>query len=212
MIEHFPFERFGILAVQEPKKNYSCCGDSYFIKETGDYLLLTVADGLGSGKGARDASQVAIKTAQKYDDAPLEELMNIINDALLYYRGAVVSIFRIDFKSCLAKFCGVGNILLSVFPKLGKPITPLPEQGFLSGPPVKCRVHEFKYPEDAFFVIHSDGVSFRTDQLSAIHRIYEARTDDSECLLRPFSGENDDDRTLIIGKPYGKNKLCQNAF
>ncbi|TCP23833.1 negative regulator of sigma-B (phosphoserine phosphatase) [Scopulibacillus darangshiensis] len=202
MIEYYPFDKFKVSAIQKAKRDKPCCGDSYYVKETDDYLICAVADGLGSGIGAKEASQKVVDTVRNHHELPVETQMLKANLSLHNERGAVVTIFKIDYKKGLVTYCGVGNIRLSIYPKQGKSITPLSKPGFLSGRPVRFHVQEFAYPEGGLFVIHSDGVNILSQQLPVIRHIYSAdRPDQAEDYFNDLMQGNGDDVTLLIGKP-----------
>ncbi|MFD2617341.1 protein phosphatase 2C domain-containing protein [Terrilactibacillus laevilacticus] len=202
MIERFPLENFGVLALQKSKHNNPFCGDSYYIKETDHFLLCVLADGLGSGQGANEAAERVTNTAKKLYDQPIDLIMERINDALVNYRGAVVSIFKILFKEKKVSYCGIGNIKLSIHPIEGKPIIPIPQQGFLTGRPIHCQVQTFVYPSLALFVMHSDGVVFRSNRVSDIKSLYRMLIEEEvERSFETFSERYDDDMTLLIGRP-----------
>ncbi len=203
MIEHFPFDKFDVSAVQRAKKNKSCCGDSFFIHETSDYLICALADGLGSGQGAHDASIAAVDVVRDHHEMPLDQLMEIVNRSLFHLRGAVVTIFRVDYHRKVISVCGVGNIKLLIFPEQGKAITPFSKPGFLSGRPLNFNVQEFPYPDNGMFLIHSDGINLMSRQIPAIKSLYYA-DDSAETgnYLRELVKYNEnDDMTLLIGKP-----------
>lgn len=203
MIEHYPFDKFAVSAVQRAKKNKSCCGDSFFIHETEDYLICALADGLGSGPEAHAASMSAINVVVAHHTLPLDELMDMINRSLCNLRGAVVTVFRVDYQNKMVQFSGVGNIKLTIYPVNGKSITPLSKPGFLSGRPLRFQVQQFAYPEQGLFVIHSDGVRLLSKQIPAIKKIYSADEPvATDVYLNDLMKDNEtDDMTLLIGKP-----------
>ncbi|MBM7644682.1 negative regulator of sigma-B (phosphoserine phosphatase) [Scopulibacillus daqui] len=202
MIEHYPFQKFKISAFQRAKKDKTCCGDSYFVKETDNYLICAVADGLGSGIGAKEASQTAIETIETNYNLPLDLLMDKVNRSLVRHRGAVVTIFKIDYEAKLVSFCGVGNVKLLIYPRFGKPISPLPKRGFLSGQPLRLQVQEFNYPDHAMFVLYSDGITLHANQVQTIQNMYHVVAEEGESYLDRYVQLNsNDDLTLLIGKP-----------
>ncbi|MFC7394890.1 protein phosphatase 2C domain-containing protein [Scopulibacillus cellulosilyticus] len=202
MIKHYPFEKFEVSVFQRAKKDKPCCGDSYFVKETDSYLICAVADGLGSGIGAKEASQKAVETIESNHTLPVDLLMNKVNQSLIKHRGAVVTIFKIDYTDKLVSFCGVGNVNFKIYPQIGKPISPLPNRGFLSGQPVRLQVQEFNYPDHAMFVIHSDGVTLHANQVHSIKKMYHVVAEEAESYLDNYAKlNNNDDLTILIGKP-----------
>lgn len=75
-----------------------CCGDSFFIKTTEEYLICALADGLGSGERANESSAAISSLVEKNDDKDVEDLMKLCNEELRDKRGATVSILKVDFK------------------------------------------------------------------------------------------------------------------
>lgn len=202
MIEHYPFDKFEVSAVQRAKQNKSCCGDSFFVHETEDYLICVLADGLGSGPDAHKASMTAVEVVKEHHEMPLDQLMEVVNHALFHLRGAVVTIFRVDYRNMLVSFCGVGNIKLTIYRDQGKSITPLSKPGFLSGRPISFNVQEFEYPDNGIFIIHSDGINLVSKQIMEIKRISSVdEVNDTDRYLRELVKYNEnDDMTLLVGK------------
>ncbi|GGH87601.1 negative regulator of sigma-B (phosphoserine phosphatase) [Pullulanibacillus pueri] len=202
MIEAYPFANFIINAFQKSKKGKECNGDSFLIDETDDAFFCAVADGLGSGGYARKASQMAVEVIERSLDQPLDEIMRRVNDSQQGLRGVVLSIFRLDTKTRMMEFCGVGNISFNIYKPNGEIVHPLPKQGYLSGRVMDFRIQSFLYPDDAWFAIYSDGIYLNSKHAPTIKRLfYSSNEKEAEMIMESISTRFVDDMTVVIGKP-----------
>ncbi|PLR77286.1 phosphoserine phosphatase [Bacillus sp. V3-13] len=151
-------EKVEILAHQTAKEGRQECGDAYYYKETEEYFICVVADGLGSGKHAFEASSAVIAAVEQHHGDDVETLMNLCNKALLQKRGAAVSIFKVYFKTREFVYSSVGNIRFFLYSPSGKLTYPLPVTGYLSGRPQSFHTQRFLYEPSSKFLIHSDGL------------------------------------------------------
>lgn len=93
-----------------PKKGESLCGDHFLVKKKKDKILVAVADGLGHGIKAKEASEQAISTLEHFDG---ETVINLVNDChrnLRNTRGVVMSIGIIDCTEHTLTWLGIGNV------------------------------------------------------------------------------------------------------
>lgn len=202
MITHYPLGTFEVSAFQQKKAGKDCCGDSYLIKETDEHFICAVADGLGSGRPAHEASQSAVKIIEASLGEPLDVIMTKVNEAQGGLRGVVLSMFRIDLKRKKMQFCGVGNIYLMISTEDGRMIQPLPSQGYMSGRPLKYHVQEFDYPENGWFAIYSDGIRVQSRHLGDLYELFStADQEDIKAYIQSLMiKKTDDDMTLVMGK------------
>ncbi|HET7579587.1 MAG TPA: hypothetical protein VFK33_09920, partial [Bacillales bacterium] len=75
MIENLQYRRMEVSAFQEAKTGQVDCGDSYFVTETNEYFICVLADGLGSGKGARRSSERAVSIVKESHHKDIGTLM-----------------------------------------------------------------------------------------------------------------------------------------
>lgn len=198
MIQEHTNQHCSISAFQRSKKENQCNGDSYYVKETNDYFVCVVADGLGSGKAARDASSKVVDVVEKHHHLGVETLMSLCNDALYQTRGAVVTLFKTYFKEQKLEYCGIGNVRLMISDPSGTIMNPLSTSGYLSGRPSKFTVKEMPYQKESMFIIHSDGINLSSKDKRAV---LGAR--DPEVAVRYLQQKglpNIDDLTCVIGK------------
>jgi phosphoserine phosphatase RsbX len=85
------------------------CGDAYVAQPFADGLLIAVIDGLGHGRHAADAAQLAVTTLQANPGADLPALLRACHTRLGGSRGAVMSLARIGADGTVG-WVGVGNV------------------------------------------------------------------------------------------------------
>jgi phosphoserine phosphatase RsbX len=181
---------------QSIKAGKTLCGDSYYFTETDEYLICVIADGLGSGEHAHEASYTVIDFIEHNHHLSVECLMKECNELLREKRGAAVLVFKAYFHTHEFVYSCVGNIRFYLNPPSGRLVYPLPVSGYLSGRPQKYHTQRFSYEPDSKFIIHSDGFVFK----------------DVKTLLKPFATVKmisnliktnmqltNDDATVIIG-------------
>ncbi len=101
-------------AVSVPQQGEEVCGDSWchLADDGGDTLM--VADGLGHGPQAAEASQAACRIFLKTRARPPSEMLAAMHGALRATRGAAVAIARIKGGADGILFAGVGNIAATI--------------------------------------------------------------------------------------------------
>jgi anti-sigma regulatory factor (Ser/Thr protein kinase) len=98
--------RVGVYGRAYPGERAS--GDDAVCVRTPDGLLVALADGLGHGDPARDASARAVRTVAAHAGEALDQILAATHGALLRTRGAVMTVARVhDADVALA---GVGNV------------------------------------------------------------------------------------------------------
>ena len=108
-------EHFQAGVVNVPKPGQLVCGDSWGIEQTADQTSILVADGLGHGSEARDASAEAVRIFHSNASASPQALIERVHAALRSTRGAAVAVARIDCDQEKVFFCGVGNISAHIY-------------------------------------------------------------------------------------------------
>jgi negative regulator of sigma-B (phosphoserine phosphatase) len=185
-----------VLTYQASKKGKDCCGDSYVIVTEQDYAVLAIADGLGSGVGAKDSSEMIAKIIKQYHNEDIHSLIHRCNDSLRSKRGAAVTVVKIYFHLNEIVYAGIGNIKFVLISPNGKNTYPLPKMGFLSGKPISFQIQRFSYEADSLFMMNSDGIKMLTSKelIGFSHSL-------SDCI-HYIDQKNDetDDATLLVGK------------
>jgi anti-sigma regulatory factor (Ser/Thr protein kinase) len=141
-----------------PLSGEDVSGDSWATRQEEGITLFTVADGLGHGIQAAEASAEAISAFRTSTDIDPTPLVRRIHRALRGTRGAAVAVACVDRKNCVVRYAGIGNIA-------GVVISPAKTQFMIShnGTAGHEATHfqEFVYPfpEASLLIMHSDGLS-----------------------------------------------------
>jgi len=182
--------------ISRPKLGYVSNGDAYFMAETADDIHIIVVDGLGHGKEAEIASQIAISTVKTNLDMPYAKLFPLLHTSLRGSRGVALMAIRLDKVNRLIHYCGVGNIEATILPQ--QTSTPQSRPGVLgSGILPALLINTLPWPLNGVLILHSDGVSrrWRTDPLIQQHMHKPLLL--SHLLLRDY-GRYTDDATVFI--------------
>lgn len=159
---HTPAERgaFQVGGVSLPVAGETQCGDSWNAAEVGPALRVIVADGLGHGPLASEASEEAVEVFDRNPAAGVAETLEIAHGPLKKTRGAAVSVARVEPGAGLVRFAGAGNVT-------GVLLSPAENGGRRSlvsrNGTVGLRLSpgpEFTYPwiDRSVLVLHSDGL------------------------------------------------------
>lgn len=179
-----------------PRPGEETNGDAYFIKEHDGETLLAVVDGLGHGRGAREAAQVALDTLEQWEGEPLDELILGTHDALRTTRGAVMGAVVLDHERGTFNYAGVGNVEVRVL-GASEPARPIPSNGTLGArlPPVRVWPH--RWVEGMTIVMATDGLSATWDIVNYPGLLARSPQLLAGVLLRDY-GRNSDDATVLV--------------
>ena len=85
-------------------------GDRHLVHEVRTGVLLAVVDGIGHGREAASAAEIAVETLQLHAQEPLVALVKHCHEALRQTRGAVMSLAHYQAREGMVTWLGVGNI------------------------------------------------------------------------------------------------------
>jgi len=156
---HSQESRFRIGAVSVPKTGESVCGDAWgFVEQPVGGGRLMVADGLGHGLLAADASRAAVRVSKEHPTESGILLMQRLHSALRPTRGAAVALAEIDLEQSILRYTGIGNIGASIIARSGAVQRPVSQPG-TAGHEVP-RLGTFQYSWDSWniLVMYSDGL------------------------------------------------------
>jgi len=191
--------RFEIGAVLVSHPGEDVCGDDWEWTMRDDRFAILVADGLGHGLAAHEASAAAVDVFRRLGEQSTSRVITEVHAALRPTRGAAVAMVEVDTARGVANSCGVGNIGAAI---LSGPATRhgLISQNGTAGH-VATRIHEFSYPvpPQATLVMYSDGLTSHWSLapysgLSTRHPSVIAAV-----LYRDFSRRRDD-VTVVVAK------------
>jgi len=183
-------------AASRPKPGERINGDSFLIRHLSSTQTLTVvADGLGHGINAHEASQLAVKSIEAKASLPLPEIIKHTHKKLIGTRGATVGAALIQTDLNKVSFVGMGNIEARIITPQNKHA--LISLGGIVGLKIRSpRVYEYEYGADEFLALYSDGInsSWQND----CENWDEHPQKIAEYILNKFSRDHDDATILII--------------
>jgi anti-sigma regulatory factor (Ser/Thr protein kinase) len=154
---------FELGVVRVAKHGESECGDDWgIVVSDGGRVSLVVADGLGHGASAAEASRRAVAVAAENAAEAPAAVVAAMHAGLRPTRGAAVAVAELIPSERAVRFAGLGNIS-------GAIAGPTDAHSFVSHNGIAGhemrKIQEFTYqwPMDSLLVMHSDGVSARWD-------------------------------------------------
>jgi anti-sigma regulatory factor (Ser/Thr protein kinase) len=183
-------------AWSRPRPGEEANGDAYCIKEHDGETLLAVVDGLGHGRGAREAAKAALDTLGQWEGESLGELIMGVHDALRSTRGAVMGAVVLSPARHSFTYAGVGNIEVRVLGAT-EPARPIPSNGTLGARLSQVRVWPHRWDEGTTLVIASDGISATWDAAAYPGLVTRSPQLLAGVLLRDFARSSDDATVLV---------------
>ena len=191
--------RLRIGAVNACKSSEEVCGDSWAVEQSGSVSTVLVADGLGHGFEASLASREAVRLLRNDPELAPAALLDLVHRALRSFRGAAVSIARIDTGAGKVAFSGLGNIAAAIYSGSRRSQHMVSINGTAGHSATRIREFEYEWPADGILLMHSDGL---TTSAGMDGRAALALRDPSliaGVLYRDFSRQNDD-ATVVVAK------------
>jgi anti-sigma regulatory factor (Ser/Thr protein kinase) len=184
-------------AVSVPMPGEEVCGDSWSVAVGGDETTLMVADGLGHGPDAAEASVEAVRLFHRFIGHRPPVLLDYIHGGLRATRGAAVSIARVLPASGKVVYAGIGNVagVLAVGGELRRMVSMPGTAGHNAR-----KIQAFDYPfTSGLVILHSDGIASswtlnRYPNLAARHPTLIAAV-----LYRDLTRHRDD-ATVLVAK------------
>ncbi len=186
-------------AVQVPVHGERQCGDNWGVREEAGRMVLMLADGLGHGPDAAEASSEAVAVLMKSTDLAPVVLLERVHHALRATRGAAVAVAYMETPQSQLKFAGVGNISASI--ATAKSTQQLVSHNGTAGHNVR-KFQEFVYPwpADGILVMHSDGIttSWRLDPYPGL---LEHHPSLMAAVLYRDASRGRDDACVVVARP-----------
>jgi anti-sigma regulatory factor (Ser/Thr protein kinase) len=157
--EPTPF-RWG--AVSRPAPGEVLCGDTWRIGHRAGELTLMIADGLGHGALAAEASGVAGALFDEDQFPVLTDFVAAADRRMRGTRGAALAIAQVDRQANTVGFAGVGNIAGTLRPchaPTGQGL--VSHNGTVGAEMRKVQRFDYDCPPEALLVMHSDGLQHR---------------------------------------------------
>ena len=178
-------------------KSEEVCGDAWLVHDRADSALVVVADGLGHGLQANEASVAAIGAVDPRKDDLVDHLQTM-HGGLRHTRGAAAAIAEISVNPGLVKYAGVGNISALIH-RPGVTRRTVSINGTLGHEARAFREYSYSWERDAVFVMYSDGLAshWSLDDYPGLWQRHPALV--AAVLYRDFSRQRDD-VTVVVGR------------
>ncbi len=189
-----PQVRFGAVAVPAPREEV--CGDAWAAADDGGRVAVLVADGLGHGPLAADASDAAARVFSHDPRAEAKVFFSRAHEALKSGRGAAVARAMVDGSQ--VSFSGIGNVAAYLITDDGS--KGLASQNGTVGMTVRGEVATYRYewPQGGVLIMHSDGVArWSLDAYPGLLARHPALI--AAVLARDFLRGRDDATVVAIG-------------
>ena len=179
------------------KAGEEVCGDAWSVSDVGDARTFLVADGLGHGPDAAEASVEAVRLFHRYTGHTVSNLIDYIHGGLRATRGAAVSIARFDESAKKIVFSGIGNVAGMVVAGSGikRMVSMAGTAGFAAR-----KIQSFDYPfERGLVILFSDGLasSLTTERYANMTSLHPSLI--AAILYRDFTRRRDD-ATVLVAK------------
>ena len=193
---------FDVGAVGFPIDGEVVNGDTFAVAQHGTRLTVLLADGLGHGPFAADASRAA---AQQLDhiDADPQTVLRRVNDELATTRGAAVTVADLDVDVALAggtmRSSGLGNVSLLVALPDGTTKRIVTAHGTAGAKRVTRLSQQVNpFPALGTLVLHTDGLSSRWDLSGRTELLRHSSLLVAAVLWRDHVRGTDDSMVVVI--------------
>jgi anti-sigma regulatory factor (Ser/Thr protein kinase) len=181
-----------------PVRGEDVSGDSWAIHcENGTSAALIVADGLGHGVLASQASQEAIAAFRANAGATPVVALDQVHRRLRGTRGAAVAVAKIDLHGLTLKYAGIGNICGSIAggPRMQSMVS---HNGTAGHEARKLQEFSYALPPNWILIMHSDGIttSWNLDRYPGVIRLHPAVI--AGVLYRDASRQRDDVCIVVV--------------
>jgi len=189
---------FDVSGVSVAKQGETICGDSWQVLHQPDGALTMVADGLGHGIKAGEASAAAIAAIDPRKGTGLAERLRDVHLGLQHTRGAAAGIAEVRPGARTVRFAGVGNIAAAIS-RVGMTRHAVSLNGTLGYEARHFRDYSYPWDSDGLLVMHSDGLGshWSIDDYPGLRQHHTATI--AAVLYRDFNRHRDD-VTVLVGR------------
>lgn len=189
---------FAIMSKPYPGQPVS--GDDAIVIPSQAGFVAAVADGLGHGPEAREASNRAVEVLRKNTQAGLDQIALSINSELSGTRGCAIGITRFQRQDAALEYVSAGDVQAQLYHwRDAHFFTPMP---FMLGvgqmKPQKIRVERVTVQSRSVLVMFTDGLKSRTHLKGELEMLRQPPIAIAEHLLRTQSRPDDDALVCVI--------------
>jgi anti-sigma regulatory factor (Ser/Thr protein kinase) len=188
--------RWGAISIPAPGE--SVCGDTWRVLEREDEIHIMIADGLGHGPLAADASQLAARLFEKGNFPGADAFIENAHRAMSSTRGAAVAAGIASASKRALRYSGVGNIagtLRSATDSRGL----FSHNGTVGHQMRKVQQLDYPWPDRGLLIMHSDGLQSRWNLKGYPGLITRHPAIVAAVLYRDFVRGRDDVTVVVVG-------------
>jgi anti-sigma regulatory factor (Ser/Thr protein kinase) len=185
----------GALCIPCPGETVS--GDAWAVTGTGARALVLVADGLGHGQDAHEASALAVEVFAEHADEAPADLIERLHGALHSTRGAAAAVLELDRAERVARIAGIGNISATVLADGGQR-SMVSHHGVLGHTLRHVREFVYPWPPRSLVVLHTDGIGTHWDLARYPGLARRHPTLIAAALYRDFRRQRDDATVVVL--------------
>jgi len=181
--------------VTRPRPGELVSGDAFGVIPTSGGLSIVVADGLGHGRQAAEASGKAVELVLAESEGDIESVFQSCHRALMRTRGAVMTVVAIDRSAGFLTWCGVGDVEAHLIQQRDGAVRSeacLLRSGVVGFSMPKLRSDRFPIEPGDRLVMATDGVG-----AGALAQIRSGAKLDANDLLQRWASDLDDALLLI---------------
>jgi anti-sigma regulatory factor (Ser/Thr protein kinase) len=181
--------------VNRPCRGEFVSGDAVSITEAEGGVLIGVVDGLGHGRAAHLAAKSATRHLRSHGSPDVAQVLLQLHDRLRDTVGAAVSLCWIDLASGAVRYAAVGNTVFRIHGATSHRLAATP--GTVGGQVKSPRVETAQLNPGDVLILHTDGISDRTDFEDYPQLRYQGAETVADRILSQY-GKRHDDATVVV--------------
>jgi len=190
-----PSFAFGSVCI--PIHGETVCGDAWSVALDGSRATVMLADGLGHGPQAAQASQAALDAFADDATGDLRGIVERTHVRLQSTRGAAICALRVDAEAQTVQCAGAGNVAVRVVS--GVFDRSMATQHGTAGVQIrKPDQSTLALPLHGVTIVHSDGLASRWDTAPILPVLERDPTLAAAILFRDFSRGRDDATVVVL--------------
>ncbi|HEX2866768.1 MAG TPA: ATP-binding SpoIIE family protein phosphatase [Ignavibacteriales bacterium] len=182
--------KFEISGINLPKPGQEVSGDKWAWKASQEGITVMIADGLGHGLEASDASNEAVKAFEESSGEPEKSIL-LMHQRLSHTRGAAVALSELKLETGTVRYCGIGNISGVILSAEGSR-SMISHNGIVGHEMRKVQTFDYPWAAGSLMIMHSDGMSARWSLDKYPGLIMKSTSVICAVLYRDFARGNDD--------------------
>jgi anti-sigma regulatory factor (Ser/Thr protein kinase) len=193
-----PAPELDVSGLAIPYTGEELCGDAWAAVERPRGSRVIVADGLGHGPAAADASSRAVEVFDATLELSVGEVIDRSHLALKKTRGAAAAVADVDLDSRTVSFAGIGNIAAAIVTGTDSrsSVSMVSMNGTVGVAIRKVQTFTYSFAERAVMVLCSDGIS-TLRSFEDYPGLFEHHPG---VIYRDFRRANNDDVTVVVIK------------